>query len=94
MDLVALLQVEPEVECTRVHYKVEKDGHNVKYLPEEPKCTPEVSGWFIQPYTKAYDVIQLEISGEGLCTDTILGENRLEEREIKWIKVEGEPRHF
>lgn len=43
---------------------------------------------------EASDVIQAQISGQGLCASTILGEHRLEKSEIKWIEVEGETKCF
>jgi hypothetical protein len=41
---VALLQEEARAECTGVHHRVQKDGHHVGYLSQEPRCTPQVSG--------------------------------------------------
>ena len=67
MDLVALLQAKVETKHAEVHHRVQKDGHNVGYLPKEPICIPQVFGGSTTPFVGASDVVQAQISGKGLC---------------------------
>jgi hypothetical protein len=63
MDWVALLQAEAGEECTRIHHLVQKDGHHVGYLSQEPKFTPQVSGGFTQSSMKSGDSYQDKDNG-------------------------------
>jgi hypothetical protein len=43
---------------------------------------------------KASDAFQAKDSGQGMCTCTVSGKHRPQEREAKWFQVESAPRIF
>jgi len=91
MDLVALLQVEVGVEYIGVHPSIKTYVHQVGYLSQETKCTPQVFGGFTQSCTKASDTLQAKKSGRGVCRGMILGKHRPKGRVTKWFKEKRAP---
>ena len=77
-----------------VHHRIWKGGHNPRYLPKEPKCNPQVFWGSTYSFAEESDAFQAQIGEQELYTGTIPTEHRIEEREIKWIKVEWETWHF
>lgn len=63
---MALLQAKVGVECIGVHHKVQKDVHNARYLPKEPRCIPQVSGGSTQVSQKQVKLFKTRLVDEVL----------------------------
>lgn len=61
--MMALLRAEVGSKCIEVQHIVQKDGHNVGYLPKEPKCNPQVSRMYTQPFVEVSDAFLTSIGG-------------------------------